>query len=327
MPSSMYPCTPFVLPLIYSQFGFSIFPPTLPCSSPRQQSSVMVHHCGAGAAPGGGEHRGVRNRHMQRERTCVPSGIQPEEGNKGCTKTGERREPDRSVDFGARRRLDEAWPNNKNSAEFFYAFGSLIIPDTPFISLWFNPHQLSLFSGSSPRPQYHSRPTVISGVTSPYFRVSRRVPSTIRGLPLFQALRRFHFSGFSPRPQYHSRPTVISGVTSPYFRVSRRVPSTIRGLLLFQALRRLNSGFLAASPVPFAAYCCFGRYVASILGFLAASPVPFAAYCCFRRYVAFIFGSLGFCRQLFLRFRYPTVTVLRPHYISRYSFLLCGPRL
>jgi hypothetical protein len=31
------------------------------------------------------------------------------------------------------------FPNNKNSAEFFCAFGSFIILNTRFVSLWFNP--------------------------------------------------------------------------------------------------------------------------------------------------------------------------------------------
>ena len=72
--------------------------------------------------------------------------------------------------------------------------------------------------------------------------------------------------------------------------------------------------FLAASPVPFVVYCCFRHYVASILEFLAVSPVPFVAYCCFKRYVAFIFRSLAMSPIPFMA--YPTVTVLRPHYIS-----------
>ena len=212
----MYPCTPFVLPLIYSQFGFSIFPPTLPCSSPRQQSSVIVHHCGAGATPGRGEHRGVRNRHMQRERTCVPSGIQQ----------------NFFIFFHYLSPFSFYSEQQKFGRIFFYAFGSLIIPDTPshfimvqptsaiftlrsfavssvlFVAYYSLGITSPLFSGFSPCPQYYSRPTVISGVTSPYF------------------------LGFSPCPQYHSRPTVVSGVTAPLF-----------------------SGFLAESPVPFAAYC------------------------------------------------------------------------
>src|SRR5271170_660775 len=66
-PSSMYPRIPFLLPLIYSQVGFSTLPPPLPCPFPRQSSSIVIVTCGAGTAPGGGEHRGAYKWHMQRE--------------------------------------------------------------------------------------------------------------------------------------------------------------------------------------------------------------------------------------------------------------------
>ena len=60
-PSSMYSRIPSLLLLIHSQLGFQL-PPTLPCSYPRQSSSiviVVVVSDGAGTAPGGGGPRGA----------------------------------------------------------------------------------------------------------------------------------------------------------------------------------------------------------------------------------------------------------------------------
>jgi len=92
LPSSMYPRTPLLLPLIYSQLGFSAptYPPTF-VSAPRVTSSSSLRRGDCAWRGGNLEER--KKRRMQRERTCAPSGIQPEESNKGYTKTGECREP------------------------------------------------------------------------------------------------------------------------------------------------------------------------------------------------------------------------------------------
>ena len=137
-----------------------------------------------------------------------------------------------------------------------------------------------------------------------YSRVPRRVPSTIRGLLLFQALRR-----------------LIS-------RVSRRVPRIIRSLLFFGRYVASILRFLAASPVPFAAYYCFRRYVAFIFGFLAASPVPFAAYSYSRALRRLYFRASRLLSQISAIISSLSISYRhRPHYISHYSCLLCGPRL
>src|SRR5271170_5785968 len=113
------------------------------------------------------------------------------------------------------------FPNNKNSAEFFCAFGSFNHSRYQcFLSLWFNPSHLSLSSSVS---AFVSMIANRSSTAQPVLQVSLysflRIAHPLR-LPLFILPPRLLASTFCPR-QYHSSFLALLGV--PCIQCSRWV--------------------------------------------------------------------------------------------------------